>query len=66
MKLDLQTVIHWLDLLRQLYEKGQPAIDAVKQAMAAHGVEADNAILDRIIPDAARQRELARREAAGE
>lgn len=66
MKLDVQTVIHWIGLLQQLQEKGQPAIDAVKQAMAAHGVEADNAILDNIVIDAARQRELTRQEAAGD
>lgn len=65
MKLDLQALLQLFAFIQQIAEKGQPAWDAVKKAAQANGVDADTALFDHVIIDAARQKALAEREAAG-
>lgn len=60
---DIATITRWISLLENLRAAGKPAIDAVRDALAAHGIEADNALLDGVIADATRREALAEREA---
>lgn len=65
MKIDIEAVIKWVGVLQRLRAAGQPALDAVRQALAAHGIEADNALLDAVIADDIRREAIARKDAAG-
>lgn len=65
MRFSVDGIIKWIGVLQQIQAKGKPAIDAVRAALAAHGIEADNALLDGVIADDARREALARRDAAG-
>jgi hypothetical protein len=62
-KIDLNGVIQWINALEQIKAKGQPVVDAIRSALAAHGIDADNALLDAVIADDARREQLARQDA---
>lgn len=63
--MNLTTILAWLSLLERIQKSpaAGAVMDKIKAALAAHGIEADNAVLDGIIVDAARQKALAEAEA---
>lgn len=64
-KLTIGAVQKWLSVLEDVLAIGQPAYDAVKSALAAQGIDAENAELDAVIVDADRRKALAHQEASG-
>lgn len=59
----LKVAMAWLAIGQQVIAQGAAAWESVKAALAAHGIEADTAILDGVIADAQRRADLARSEA---
>lgn len=65
MKFDVEQIIAWMGALQRIKAAGSPAVDAVRQVLAAHGIEADNALLDGVIADDIRREAIARQDALG-
>ena len=63
--LTFAAIIQWITLGEKVFHAGKPAFDAIKAALAAHGVEADTEQLDKVIEDAARREAIAKAEAEG-
>lgn len=61
--LTFAAIMQWITLGQQVFEKGASAFNAVKAALAANGIEADTAELDKVIADADRRKALAENEA---
>lgn len=65
MTFTIPALLEWIALGEKLISTGTGAIDAVKAAAAARGVEQDTAALDAVILDAERRKAIAAGEAAG-
>lgn len=59
----IDVVLKWLGLLPQIISGGTAVYASVKAALAAHGIEAENAELDAVMADADRRKALALHEA---
>ena len=65
MTFTIPALLEWIALGEKLINTGMGAIDAVKAAAVARGVEQDTAALDAVILDAERRKGIAAGEAAG-
>jgi hypothetical protein len=62
---NLATLIEWMKIGQRVIEVGMPLWNDIKLVLANHGVEADSALLEQVIEDAARRQALAEAEAGG-
>lgn len=62
--MNLEQMIAWLRVGAKVFAAGKPAVDAILATLAAHGIDAENALLDTAAADADRRKALAEREAS--
>lgn len=65
MQEQLAAAIQWLALGQQVVAGGEALWKELKGVLTSHGIDADNAALDRVIVDAARRKAQAEADAAG-
>lgn len=58
-------IIQWIALGQQVFEKGSAVWSQIQAVLAANGIEADTAELDKVIIDAERRKAIAEAEANG-
>ena len=50
--ISIAALINWIQIGQQVFSAGQGVWDEIKGVLAAHGIEADTAELDRVISEA--------------
>jgi hypothetical protein len=62
--MNFEQMMAWLRIGQRVFEAGRPAIDAILQVLATHGIEGENVLLDTAAADAVRRKALAERDAS--
>lgn len=63
--ISITALLAWIKLGQQVWEVGAPAFESIRKALAAHGIDQDNALLDVVIAEAPNRKAQAQADAAG-